>query len=1553
MGAQIEGVDVIDRYRLDIAPYEASARQWHTLTDGMGAALNPLLGKLQLVELSAAGVGAAAISMAGEVGGAFQDLEQRTGAASDALRGMEQQVTELAAKSPESFGEIADAVGMISQRLGESGADAEHTGEQYLNLARIWHESVGATAGAGVRMQQTWSVGADAVNQVGAAAQQAYLPASQLMQAMDAYGPSLKRMGYGFQDSLALIGNMEQKGIGFARVFNATRIALPAVGFDDAKLQQQLQHLRELDKAGDMAGLESSAKKLFGGKAWLDVVEAIHRGGFETQAFAQSLRGAGDVAEQNSHLFGDQLKEALNQVSAAAKPLGDGLIAVLRDALPVVEHVTTAALQLAGAFTGNPAGKMLLELGLGLTALSAGVGVLDKLAKFSVAGVGKLAGGALNPRAGQTNIVQTITRRYVDVFQDARAGAMGGEATLAQARAQATLNAEKLRGVLATTNYTSATLRDALATKAAADATLIDARAKAESSALNLKLATAQEAKTRTTLEAAIDDTTLSEAELQLTADQSAAAISTLNAAKAADEKAQATFRATEADARQRAAVVQGIVADTGKSEAQLRAASTADADAAATLRLAEAEQKQAATAREAATATGAGAPTAPAKPSRLGKIIGGDASITQNTGATLANADAALVAARAEQQLAVARLRAAEAAVTESQFVTADANAELVAAQQAAQSANNRVLNLERRQSGSARLIGTTRELTGAEQQAAAANLQLAGAEELEAGASGGAAAANATNAASLAGVGAAATGATATVTVFGVTLKGLAASLAPMAAMVVAFQAVAGATSACSSALASWNNQADEFFESITKMNPALFGLQRFLSKATGGIIPDVKSNTEIYSKQITDKYQVKSNDKSTLIRGYQQMAREIDAEEKNAWRLKGTRQGAEKAAYLAELKKQQGEIGTELQRQHVSADEMEGKTPDAPAKPATADDTRLEPELLATLQAESAERATQEHQQQRRHQLAITQLQAEAALFGDLWGAAYGSQRKAQAELAGAQLDHDTALAENKRKLNAELAKLEVQATWHHEQKDAIEQQKRELRAQSADVANEAALKLSEKKVTVDVELRKASLDIFKESMQHAFDHTILDPRFKQGYQRAFEGAGGAMNRVAHLTAPGAGLAQIGTAGAPSLPTPAVTLPAGYTAPPLRIPAPAVSVPTMTAPQLTVPAPAVAVGAPVYHAPALTAPHIGVPAPSYQPAAFSAPAVGVPAPSYQMPTMSAPPLAIPAPAVHAPDMKAAEIRLSAPSVTIDAPSVTVNAPTVPPPAVSVPPPNYQLPDVTAPAYGVPGAQYEMPLQAPPSVRVPAARHEMAKAEAPTVAVPAPSYALPTVAAPTIAAPAPTYQTPAQVAPHVIVPTATHALPPADAPTVAVPAPKYALPAIPKPDIAAGALSTAATKTPPAATAATNNAPDTPKPRKNNRYSISDQRAPAVPFAVDATTLAADRATNPARLPVDRHDYWEIGARSPRGSRELHTDDQPRPFSPLPHAREILPQPVEQLPVATGGRDHGTGRPTLQIVRLELSPALVAQAIQKAKDGAVLEVKQAITGS
>lgn len=383
--------------------------------------------------LPLAGLATAAVAAGADIQNAFAEIERQAGGTAQELAGMQQTFLTVFAALPTSAHDAAEAIGEISDRLGLSGPALTAMTTQMLNLAHITGENVKPLIEDTTRAFGQWDIATEDQSRkldiLFTAVQTTGGSVTKMAQQLTTFGPALREMGFGFDQSVALLAKFEQSGVNTSAALTGLRQALLRLGKAGVEdpvqgIQTVIQMIKDAGSAGEANAI---GLKVFGRGA-TDLVDAIRRGKLDIKDFATELANStqtiNGVAE-STRTIGDKFTILKNQIEEALQPLGGSLITILQNLFgamqPVIALVGSMAqgfadldrptqntiLALAG--TAAALGPVLVAIGL----MSNGLATLMPLISTSAGAVGiggaGLTGGLLALAAAAAAVNVTFT----------------------------------------------------------------------------------------------------------------------------------------------------------------------------------------------------------------------------------------------------------------------------------------------------------------------------------------------------------------------------------------------------------------------------------------------------------------------------------------------------------------------------------------------------------------------------------------------------------------------------------------------------------------------------------------------------------------------------------------------------------------------------------------------------------------------------------------------------------------------------------------------------------------------------------------------------------------------------------------------------------------------------------------------------------------------------------------------------------------------------------------------------------------------------------------
>lgn len=279
-----------------------------------------------------------------EVGNVFDNVNDTirvgTGASGESLQSMVDIAKRIGRSVPEEYSKIGSTVADLNTRLGLSGETLERVASQYLEAGRLLGQDVdinkttaafsafglkGDEVSAAMdnlfRVSQATGVG---MNELASAAQQA--------------APSMKTLGFSFEDTIAMVGAFDKAGLNSTAVMASLSKGLVTLAKKGEDPKQAFQRVTSeiqgfLNKGNEAAALEL-ASKIFGTRGAMQFVQAMKTGQLSAGDMMKSIGATDDsilgLAEETMD-FSEQWQLLKNRALEALEPLGSAVFTWLGD----------------------------------------------------------------------------------------------------------------------------------------------------------------------------------------------------------------------------------------------------------------------------------------------------------------------------------------------------------------------------------------------------------------------------------------------------------------------------------------------------------------------------------------------------------------------------------------------------------------------------------------------------------------------------------------------------------------------------------------------------------------------------------------------------------------------------------------------------------------------------------------------------------------------------------------------------------------------------------------------------------------------------------------------------------------------------------------------------------------------------------------------------------------------------------------------------------------------------------------------------------------------
>ena len=316
-----------------------------------------------------AGIGVAAFNAGMQLDDAYDKIAVGTGATGEVLAGLQDDFKAVFKTVPADADTVSGAITELNSRLGATGQPLQDMAKGLTLSAKLMGGDATANAAQLAKMMGSWGLsneeGAATLDKLFVATQKSGISLEQLTGSVQTYGPALRAMGFGLDESIALMSNFEKAGIESGQVMAGMKLAAGKFAKSGVDIKTGFTAAIESIKNAktDTAAL-SEGMALFGARAAPAMVDAIRSGKFSLDDMVEALQGAEGAIQNTADATEDwpeKWAKLKNVATVALAPIGTALMDIAgkildkagpaletlagiieRDVVPFIENVVLA-----------------------------------------------------------------------------------------------------------------------------------------------------------------------------------------------------------------------------------------------------------------------------------------------------------------------------------------------------------------------------------------------------------------------------------------------------------------------------------------------------------------------------------------------------------------------------------------------------------------------------------------------------------------------------------------------------------------------------------------------------------------------------------------------------------------------------------------------------------------------------------------------------------------------------------------------------------------------------------------------------------------------------------------------------------------------------------------------------------------------------------------------------------------------------------------------------------------------------------------------------------
>ena len=332
----------------DTSELEKKLKDVNKRIKALGKSLTSFGKDFSLLAAPIMAVGTAALGVGVKVERAFRTIKIGTGAASEALKGLQADFKAIAVLGPQSFDDSAKAIADLNTMTGASGKTLQTLSMAVLDASRMMGTDLGGTIASLGKLLNNWNMRADqgveVLDKLFVASQATGMGMDAIAQGVTVSGGALRTLGLGLDESIALISTLDKAGLNSQQAMKSLSRALVALakeGITDTS-QALTTIIDQIKGAKTMGEALDIGKNMFGIKAGADLAIAIREGKIElTELIAALQTASGTIAETSKETMtmGERWSTLGNQAAMALEPLGTRLVQLAEEYMPNVTSV--------------------------------------------------------------------------------------------------------------------------------------------------------------------------------------------------------------------------------------------------------------------------------------------------------------------------------------------------------------------------------------------------------------------------------------------------------------------------------------------------------------------------------------------------------------------------------------------------------------------------------------------------------------------------------------------------------------------------------------------------------------------------------------------------------------------------------------------------------------------------------------------------------------------------------------------------------------------------------------------------------------------------------------------------------------------------------------------------------------------------------------------------------------------------------------------------------------------------------------------------------------
>ena len=276
-----------------------------------------------------------------------------TGATGDQLKELEKSFDNVYANLPLSKDVVATAIADINTLTGATGKSLEDFTHRALDAADMLQTDAKGLYTAAAQSFNAFGIEADQMagmlDYVWKVSQSTGTGMQELMETVQKNQTTFRSLGYTYEESIALVGQLDKAGFEATDAMSAMQKAVATMGQKGIKdmskgLQNAIKHIKDAKTDTEAVSLAIEA---FGARAGAKMAKGIRDGTISVEELVATMKASPETigaAADATDTVGDKWQELKNHIEVGLRPAIDAITGVMKDFVPVLGDLATQAL---------------------------------------------------------------------------------------------------------------------------------------------------------------------------------------------------------------------------------------------------------------------------------------------------------------------------------------------------------------------------------------------------------------------------------------------------------------------------------------------------------------------------------------------------------------------------------------------------------------------------------------------------------------------------------------------------------------------------------------------------------------------------------------------------------------------------------------------------------------------------------------------------------------------------------------------------------------------------------------------------------------------------------------------------------------------------------------------------------------------------------------------------------------------------------------------------------------------------------------------------------